>query len=277
MKGVINELRDGENLDLLQDIIHEVDPENPEDIDIPDKNNLFTETVHVPDGADNVNINGRSLHILYARIVNQLNTGQSPIIAIVGKEGLGKSMSALMIAKTLHEINVMRGDFNPKSQTLYDVLEFLLKVRDSTRQVIMVDEANEVINVNDYHSPMNRAVASTLRTQRKRENVYIFVAPELQKLDTRVREKVDVVLDLKKKQFAKVTGYRMKHGKRKSRGKDWSSAYYPAYIVPDVPDKLKGKYEKIDNQYKGKHLDRMLKDILRERMESLEEERTKEI
>lgn len=276
----LEKLREDDNKEILKDIVEDVSESDAEEIDIPDKEDLFTDKVNVPDGADNVTINGLPLHILYSRIVNQLNSGQSPIIAVVGKEGLGKSMTALIIAKTLHEINVLSGDFSPKENTLYDVLEFLMKVRSSTRQAIMIDEANEVINVNDYHSDMNRAVASTLRTQRKRENVYIFVAPELQKLDSRVRDKIDVLVDLKKKQFANITAYRFKHGKRKSRGMDFKKVNYPAYIIPDISDvgdNLKSEYDKVDNQYKGKHLDDLLKNVLKDRLKKIEKEETAEI
>jgi len=280
MDNVLKKLRSGDNKDVLVDLINDVDPDNPDDIDIPEKKNLFTDNVDVPDGAKSVRINGPRLHILYARIVNQLNSGQSPIIAVVGKEGLGKSMTALIIAKTLHDIGVLSGDFSPKDQTLYDVVEFLTKVRNSTREAIMIDEANVVVNINDYHTDMNRAVASSMRTQRKRENVYIFVAPELQKLDSRIRDKVDVIVDLKKNQFAQVNAYRFKHGKRESRGKDYKKIQYPAYIVPDigdVGDNLKSEYEKVDNEFKGRHLDKLLKNVLKERIEELENERTAEI
>lgn len=268
-------LRDSEaGMKELQSIMEDLDKDEAHEILIPDKEDLFTDEVSIPEGAQTVNINGRGLHLLYAKIVNQLNQGESPIIIIVGKEGKGKSMTALRVANKLHQVNVLSGDFDPEEQTLYDGLEFLIKVRNSTREVIMVDEANEVINVNDYHQFMNRAVASTLRTQRKRENVYIFVGPELQKIDGRVREKADVVIDMTKEQFGKVTAYNLKHGKRNNRGKDYKKQKYPAYVVPDIDEELKKTYEKIDNEFKGSWMDEMIKEAINERIEEMQEDRT---
>ena len=200
---------------------------------------------------------------------------ESPIIIIVGKEGKGKSMTALVLAHYLHDkLNLLRGSFDPEKQTVYRVIEFLLAERDSTRTALMFDEANETLNSSNFNSMMNKAVRGALRTQRKRENVHIFVCPEYKKLDKGVRQKVDILIDMRGKQFAKVRSYSMKHGKRGNRGLDYNYTDYPNWAVPNVPESLQKTYDEIDNKFKGSYLDDLLLNVLNEKMEELEKEKT---
>lgn len=275
---IIQELRSKQDLDFFQDLISDVENEDKE-IDIGSTEGLFNDRIELskePEG--NVKINGHWVHPIYARIVNQLVDGLSPIIIIVGKEGYGKSMTGLQLAITLHEkLNVLRGDFNLQNQVIYQVLEFLFLERQSTRTAEMFEEANETLNSGDYQSKMNKAVAGAVRTQRKRQNVKIFVAPEYKKIDKRIRQKVDVLIEMKNEQFADVKSYRYKHGKRGNRGLDYSWRDYPYWSVPDVPEDRREEYDKIDNQFKGSYLDSLIEDVLQEQIEEKEEEKTASI
>lgn len=252
-----------------------------QDIEAPDTSEVYNEKIEVnaqrliQNDRDGIKVNGEYVHLLYVRIINQLAAGQSPIIIICGKERKGKSMAALVLAYYLHDkLNVCRGSFNPEQQTVYNVVEFLTAVMEHTRSVIMFEEANETVNKNQYHSDMNQAVARTLRTQGKRQNVYIFIGPEYKELDSRVRDKVDVLVEMERKQVAKVTCYQLRHGKRGSKGSDYVYQPYPTWHVPDVPTDLKQEYERIDNRFKGNYIRDILLDLLRNKMQELKDEKT---
>jgi len=272
----LEQIRQGENaLQGIQKLIQDVQEEKNH-IDIPDRSDLKTDKIYLPDNPDgNVNVNGHWVHPMYARINNMMAQNESPIIIIVGKEGKGKSMTALVLAHYLHDkLNLLRGSFDPEQQTVYRVIEFLLAERDTTRTALMFDEANETLNSSNFNSMMNKAVRGALRTQRKRENVHIFVCPEYKKLDKGIRQKVDILIDMRAKQYAKVKSYQMKHGKRGNRGLDYNYTNYPDWAVPDVPESLQKTYDEIDNQFKGSYLDDLLINVLNERLEELEEENT---
>ncbi len=273
---IIQDLRTNPEIEFFEDLIQDVKGEsNP--IDIPDRDKLYTDKIELnsePDG--NIYVNGQYVHPVYARIVNQLSDGLSPIIVIVGREGLGKSMTGVRMAYELHnKINCLRGNFNVDNQVVYRVLEFLFLERSSTRKAELFEEANETLNSSDYHSPMNKAVAGATRTQRKRENPKIFICPEFKQLDSRIREKVDVMVDMKGKQFAEVTTYRLKHGKRGNRGLDYYyNGDYPYWRIPDVPKKLRNQYDKLDNAFKGDYLDELILEVLQKKMEDYEDQQT---
>jgi ABC-type dipeptide/oligopeptide/nickel transport system ATPase component len=272
----LTEFRKGDDpLNQMQQLVQEVQKEQKQ-IDIPERDSLNHQEVHLPDEPEgNVRVHGHWIHPLYARINNMMANNQSPIVIIVGKEGKGKSMTALQLMRTLHDkLNILRGDFDPTEQTLYKVIEFLLFERNSTRKGAMFEEANETLNSNDYQTPMNHAVAGALRTQRKRENLHVFVCPEYKELDPRIREKVDILIDMTGKQYAKVKSYRMKHGKRGNRGLDYNYTEYPDWVVPDVPESLQEKYDAIDNAFKGSYLDELLIKVLNEKIEEMQEQQT---
>lgn len=274
---VIQKIRSGSldnDLEYFQKLISDVKSEQ-KDIDIPNKSELFTQKITVNDDPEgNLNVNGNWVHPIYAKISNMLNSGLSPIICVVGKEGLGKSMTGLQLAYTLSDkIQVLRNPLNIQNQVVYRPLEFLFLERESTRTAQLFEEANETLNPNDYHSIFNRAVAGSIRTQRKRENCKIFIAPELQKIDPRIREKADIVIELKNEQYAEITTYKKRHAKRSSRGMDYYfNNGYPDWRIPDVPDDLKNEYDEIDNEYKGDYLDELILKVLEERIDQVSDQ-----
>lgn len=277
----VKKIRDGsfdEDIKFFDKLIHDIQDQD-KDIDIPNTSELFTDKKYLdndPDG--NVAINGNWVHPIYAKIVNMVNSGLSPIICIVGKEGLGKSMTALRMAYELSDnINLTR-PLDIENQLVYQPLEFLFLERESTRTVQIFEEANETLNPSDYHSIMNKAVAGSIRTQRKRQNIKIFVAPELQKIDPRIRDKADIVIGMTKERFAEITTYTKRHDKKDSRGLDYYyNNGYPDWRIPKVPEDLKKVYDEIDNSYKGEYLDQLIIEVLLERKEKLEDKTTAEI
>ncbi len=275
----VRNLRDSRtDPEYLMQLINELEQEDEAEIDIPEKNKLHDQRVYMQDMKQHVNINGVWTHPALGFIANMLETGTSPIIIVVGKEGYGKSYTALTIGYHLHKMNVLRNDFDPKNQAVYDVIEFLFFYMNNTRQVAMFDEAAETLNKNDYHSRMNKAVSGALRTQRKREMVNIFVLPDLNELDGRIVEKVDLLVNMRSKREAEFTIYEKKHAKRGNRGLDynfWSNL--PNWNVPDVPDELAENYEKIDNSFKGNYLRELLIQSLNERIEDIRESQTVEL
>ena len=248
-------------------------------IDIPEREELYTENTEISALDEPAEINGVNCHPFFVYICNMINNGLTPVIIIVGKEGLGKSMAGNVVADTLHETNVLRGDFKPGEQVVYDPLEFGLFLRNSTRRIIFFEEAGETVNKNDYNSKLNHMVAGAVRTQRKRENPYLFVTPDFDELDPRIKDKVDVLIELNDDREAQITIYEKKHGRRGGSSldyffdnnlPDWSP-------IPDVPEELKEQYDKIDNRFKGSYMDELILGALKEKQEKVKSQSTAEL
>lgn len=275
-KKVIEELRTKKDEEILRDILDEIEEEkvttrSPD----PEELGLNTTEYRIPKNESirlmwNTSNPGGTFAIPYIKIANMLNAGLSPIIGIFGKEQTGKSNTALELADTLHnDFNLCRGEFNPANQVVYEVIPFLVLLRHTTRQVIMFDEAGETLNKNDYNSKMNRAVAGSLRTQSKRQIVYIFVTPEASELDPRIREKIDVEIEMVATGKAEVTLYERIHG-RKAENKNQRyefASINEKWDIPKANSELRKQYDKIDSSFKGRYLDELLLDAIEEKMD----------
>jgi hypothetical protein len=273
---VIEKLRSKDDEKILNQILDEV--ENKEDVKTerpdPEALGLDTTTYQIP--------RSQGLRLMWdtskgtyplpiIRIANILNTGQSPIIGIFGKEQTGKSNTALYLNHVIHnELNLVKDEFNPINQTVYEVVPFLVLLRHTTRRSIMFDEAGETLNKNDYNSKMNRAVAGSLRTQSKRQIPYFFVTPEAGELDPRIREKIDIEIEMVAKGKAEVTLYEKIHGRK---GENKQQRYEFASLnekwnVPKAPADIREKYDKLDSHFKGRYLDELLHDAVEEKLEN---------
>lgn len=240
-------------------------------IDLPDRSDLLNQRVTINNLYEPVEVNGVPIHPVFCYIINSVVTGHSPTICIVGEEGNGKSMAALYLSHRFHDMNLCRGDFDPNVQTVYRPEDFQLTLEQSTREVIWFEEANETLNANDYHSKMNRSVARLMRTQRKRENLYIFSCPKFKRLDSRVRRQVDLMVNMVDKQVGKLTVYQDNHAKRSNRGLDYDFINFDKEVweVPDVPEERQREYEQIDNRFKGEYLQEIIIESLEDKIEEL--------
>lgn len=216
----------------------------------------------------------RKVHPLFVKLHNMLCNGYSPIVIIVGKEGKGKSRAALYIADTLHKMNSLAGDFEPKHQVVYRPLDFLFFIKSSSRRAVLFEEANETLNSMDYYEHMNRSVAGVMRTQRILENLYIFVAPEFERLDKKIRQKVDVLIDLQEYRKASVTSYSYKHG-RYNGNSPYTFTPYPKWKVPDVDKDIEKEYDSIDRGFKAEYVDNLIEGLLKNELENARKEMSK--
>lgn len=226
-------------------------------------------------------INGKLYPLIFNYLVNSLNTGYAPVIAIAGRYGVGKSMTALRIAEVLHnEIGVLKGELsNPQDHLCYDVLNFLQNIKGSKRKAILFDDAGINLNSLDYHSPFNRAVVDSIASQRYRENPYIFILGKLYKLTKGIRDVIDLRLVLNKnkndKPVASATIFRPRYGKINSGGRDRSAIYLSENYKPELPDKeLIKKYREKERGFKEDLIDERIKEVKKEKG-LLEEEEEK--
>jgi len=280
LTGDLDEVYSEQN---LRNVLEGLEKNKGNKLQAPDTSDLYTKKPTVDDDIDEdaenpkTSINGIECHPIFNKIVRMINDGLQPIIIIAGKERTGKSHAAAVIAHKLHQMNVLRGDFKPIEQLFYRPLPFLTFQRGNTRRAKLFEEWNETLNKNDYNSVFNRAVARSERTQGKRGNPSIYIGPEYQEGDPRIRDKVDVLINLTKKRHAQVTRYEYDHGKRSNKGSDYKFYPYPSWKVPTPPQDVMDEYDQVDESYKGQYLDELIIEIVRKKLEEIEEQTTASI
>jgi len=273
-KDVIEKLRTKNDEQILKNILDEIDEDDvytrspdPEDL------GLNTTNYNIPPN-ESMRLNWKTskgeFAVPFIKIANMLNSGLSPIVGIFGKEQTGKSNTAIYMNDVIHnQLNLCKGKFNPVNQVVYEVVPFLVLLRNSQRNTIMFDEAGETLNKNNYNSKMNKAVAGSLRTQSKRQLVYFFVTPEASELDPRIREKIDIEIEMVATGKAEVTLYERIHGRKaeNKRQRYKFASINEKWDVPKASESLRKQYDEIDSEFKGRYLDELLLDAVEEKME----------
>lgn len=240
-------------------------------------------------------VNDEFYHPWINKLVQKLNDGLAPTIAIVGKQGNGKSYTAVKLAEILYdEINVFEGDFEPSRNLCYTPLEFVEIFQDievpvprdedgivqvdemedinPKREMIILDEAATNLNVLDHHDSFNRSVDELLQTQRFMNCVTVFITPKIGSLDSRVRQEVDFMIEMVDQGLGKPYGLSFQHANLGSNSDRRFIPYYALgyWKVEEINDE-----QKMWGDYKTKELDDMKlghADRLAEELKESEEE-----
>jgi len=281
-ESIIQELRTKNQTEILEDVLDEVENDDEVKSERPDLDslNVYTNKLKVVDDTavmyEGVPVGSKDAYsVAYIRAINLLNSGLSPNILIVGKSQRGKSNTALEMAHRLHDdLNVLQGSFSPENQVIYEVLPFLLFYRYNKRVFCLFEEAGETLNKNDYNSDMNKAVAGVIRTQGKKQIVNCFVTPEASEIDPRIRENIDIEIEMTGTGKASVTLYERKFGKkaehdqRKYKFQDIKGTW----DVGKAPESLRNTYDEIDSSYKGRYIDKQIKKVIEQKKKEMEEQ-----
>lgn len=227
-------------------------------------------------------IRGEFYHIFIHKIVEKLNQGLAPTIAIVGKQGLGKSMTAMRIGEILYDdINAFKGSFSPEDSLVYDILPFLERIHDieppedegkpcPDRELFIFDEGGVNLSSVDWRSQENRGVQEALQTMRIKNCVYIFVLPEINKLDKQARENLDFIVTMKDVGKAYIKGIKYNHDRLDNKYR----RFYVPYGYWDIKkpsDETINIYRSIEIPNKNKFIEERIEKIKEKRREEEEE------
>lgn len=249
----------------------------------PSTEGLFTDDVYIPQEEykkkgdkgylQNIHIKGKEYHPIIGRICNMVNSNITPIIFIVGQQQYGKSKTAHYLGHVLHnEINLLRGEYDPKDQLIYNELEYLLASAQFTRKFKLNDEAEEYLNTQNRWDSFVKMVAGDIRTQSKRQNVSTIVTPTFKHIAPQIRKHVNIMINMVGKRKATVQAIEVKHNKIGNRGYDQKFINYPKWLIPKVPKKKIKEWERIEDRFKGSYSIQNLKDGLDKLIEEKEKE-----
>lgn len=244
-------------------------------------------------------INGDYYHIWIHKVVEKLNNGEDVVIMFCGEKGNGKSYGALRFAEILYdELNVFKGEFDVDRNFVYDPLDYLDIMRNielpdnldsdinPNRELIAIDEINNLAHKKDYYDEMNDAIADVLNIQRKANVCLTLIGPRAGELDARIKDDVDFVVEFIDTGVAKVTGYGFQHGNLDARNRYFVDFNRQELLVnpnlsyendwggwfPEKPsdDKLE-VFTKLENEFKKNVPDEKYKEIQKKREEEGDE------
>lgn len=171
-------------------------------------------------------------------VINRLNEGFSPVIVICGQERVGKSTMAVDLAWRLcneaKALDLQLDGDNIQDYLAYRPETFLEIITESTgRKPILVDEAGVVAGSQDHQTKENRIIKKSIQTMGYQNNCYIFILPDFMALDKKIRNKVDIKVELYDRGKAKITGIRTNFGKMRNREFDFYKQPLPSYWMSD--------------------------------------------
>lgn len=173
-------------------------------------------------------LQGDYYHIFIHKIVEKLNEGKDVSIIFCGEKGNGKTYGALRLIEIMHDdLNMFAEDFDPQEQVIYDPLDYLDQMRkidipdederedniNPDRKAFLVDEAGIQLDKSNYYGDMNNAFADMLDIQRKANCLVIYALPVAGKIDSRIKDDIDFVIEMKDHGVASVTGFTFQHAR----------------------------------------------------------------
>ncbi|MFQ5981458.1 MAG: hypothetical protein ACE5OZ_25220 [Candidatus Heimdallarchaeota archaeon] len=131
-------------------------------------------------------------HVFLGAVVGHTKRYTRTIVMFVGKEGSGKTYSAISLAKELDP------HFSP-DRIVFDVDNLLEKTIELKNQCawIIFDETGEYASNRSFMSGTNRVLNSVIRTNRKWGVNYILTSPLLMDMDARLRKSINFVVEIK--------------------------------------------------------------------------------
>lgn len=261
----IKKLRKGKlNIKKLRGKIKKILNQKKSRLKKPKTKNLYTDKIYIPPEKEekkdqSIYIKGEKYHPIIGKICNMVNSGISPQIYIVGQQRYGKSKTAHYIAKALHnEINLLRDEYDPENQLIYNNIEYLLGTAKFKRKAMICDEAENYLNTKDRWTDFVQNVGGLIRSQSIRGNPQIIVTPTFKYIAPQIRKHVDIIINMKGKMKATVKAIQSRHDKVNSRGYDYLFTTYPYWYIPKLPKKEVKRYDKLENKYKGEYSLKML-------------------
>lgn len=133
--------------------------------------------------------------VFVEQLALKMKNGYSPIVAICGGQRTGKSFIGLWVANIIYQLNGK--DFDPSTITFYDPEKAIKTLKNKERDVVMIDEAGDVMDYQEWSKKTHRALRSMINTQAYKNNLYIFISPFVAQVDRSLRIHCDFIIHVK--------------------------------------------------------------------------------
>lgn len=146
--------------------------------------------------------NIRTSSVFIYQLLKKLKNGYSPIIGICGCQQTGKSFVGVWISQLIYLIKKL--DFDPTQITFYEPEKAMEELENKNKDVLLIDEASDVMDYQEWYKQTHRALRSMVNTQAYKNNLYIFIAPFLVQVDKSIRIHCDFEIRVTKRGTFKV-------------------------------------------------------------------------
>lgn len=183
------------------------------------------------------------------QMLKKLKNGYSPIIGICGCQQTGKSFVGVWISYLIYQIKKMA--FDPRNITFYEPDKAMEELETKNKDVLLIDEASDVMDYQEWYKQTHRALRSMVNTQAYKNNLYIFIAPFLVQIDKSIRIHCDFEIRVTKRGVFKVWKIVKKYD-----ADNINKATYRVFLddmsikMSDVPKKVWENYKKYSFEQK---------------------------
>lgn len=143
----------------------------------------------------NITIGRRTLHTdLYylAKIMTRVRMGFSPIVAICGKQRIGKSLVGVWLSMIF--MHLMGKPYDPTTRTFYDPIEAITNLETEDRLPLLIDEAGDILHRREYYLKIHQSLNKIIQTQAYKTILYIFVSPFISDIDKSFIKHFDFII-----------------------------------------------------------------------------------
>lgn len=202
----------------------------------------------------NIDIWGVKYHtpmIFISQIMKKMRAGYSPIVGIHGPQRAGKTFCGIWLSYQIYKVNAR--EFVPEHITFYDPDKAMMSLAGRERDVVLIDEASDIMDYQEWRDKTHRALRSMINTQGYRNNLYVFIAPFRAQIDRSLRIHCDYSILVTKRGTFKVWKYVKCYDADDM--KDATKRYFLDYgrlRMRDVPSEIWDKYLHYSIQEKEK-------------------------
>lgn len=143
--------------------------------------------------------------IFLIQILKKMKAGFSPIVGIHGGQREGKTFIGIWLAYQIYKLNGK--EFIPEKITFYDPDKAMISLAGRERDVVLIDEASDIMDYQEWRDKTHRALRSMINTQGYRNNLYIFISPFRAQIDRSLRIHADYSILVTKRGSFKVWRY----------------------------------------------------------------------
>lgn len=136
------------------------------------------------------------------QLFKKLNNGYSPIVGICGVQRGGKSFVGVWLTYLLYKIRGL--EYNFEKLTFYEPDKAMESLEEKNRDAMLIDEASDVIDYQEWYKQTHRALRSMVNTQAYKNNLYVFIAPFLVQINKSIRIHCDFEVRVTKRGVFKV-------------------------------------------------------------------------
>jgi len=135
---------------------------------------------------------------------------------------------------------------------VYDPKEALKKIKPLNLEALILDESSYAYYKREWYDKKHHIFAKIIITQGRKSILYIFISPFINDIDKAFNKHFNIVVDVKKRGFAKVYGYKKNYRSRREND-NLEFHFDDLYLKEtDIPKDIWEKYKKQSVKEKDK-------------------------